>query len=278
MRVIRAAAAGACFGVQRALDLANQAAKDYPKVKSFGPLIHNPQVVAELAAAGVAPVDSVDDGYDGAIVIRSHGLGPAARATLDRPGIEVVDATCPHVLRAQQAAVKLAQTHGAVVVVGDPQHPEVNAILEYAEQAGGRVWAVDSPAHIPSDLPERVGVVVQTTQNREVFDSIVVALHDAAVETDIKDTICSATAQRQTAARELAGEVDAMVVIGGHNSSNTTRLYEICKAICTKTYHVETVSELNSVDFSSCETVGVTAGASTPESQIVPVEEYLERL
>ena len=278
MRTLRADSAGACFGVQRALTLAQRAAEDYDQVKSLGPLIHNPQVVAQLAQSGVEAVSAVDPSYRGAVVIRSHGVGPVEHEALNRDGLVVIDATCPHVARAQRAAVELAQRYLVVLVVGDAQHPEVEAIRAFAQQAGGDVRIVDEPASIPADLPAQVGVVVQTTQNREVFDAIIAALKEAGVEADVRDTICNATSKRQAAARDLAARVDAMVVIGGHNSSNTTRLYEICKTICAKTYHIETVSELDADDFVDCETVGITAGASTPESQILPVEEFFERL
>jgi len=278
MRVIRANAAGACYGVQRALDMAAQAAAEYDDVKSLGPLIHNPQVVAELAKRGMAVVDEAAEDLTGTVIIRSHGVGPAARAKLDDLGVTVVDATCPHVLRAQQAASKLAREHGFVVVIGDPHHPEVDAIRGYAELAGGEVCIVDAPESVPAKLPAKVGVVVQTTQNRTVFDAIIRALEDIGAELDVKDTICSATTKRQDAARSLASTVDAMVIIGGHNSSNTTRLYEICHEICPKAYHIESIEELDPADFSGCATVGITAGASTPESQIVPVERFLERL
>ena len=278
MKVIRANAAGACYGVQRALDMAAKAADEYDDVKSLGPLIHNPQVVAELAERGMSVVDEATEGLTGTVVIRSHGVGPAARAKLEELGVTIVDATCPYVLRAQQAASKLASEHGFVVVVGEPHHPEVEAICEYAELAGGTVRIVDTPEAIPDDLPPKVGVVVQTTQNRAVFDEIVSALAGIGIEMDVKDTICSATSKRQDAARELAKCVDAMIVIGGHNSSNTTRLYEICRSICPKAYHVESTEELDPGEFSGCATIGITAGASTPESQIAPVEEFLERL
>ena len=278
MKVIRATAAGACYGVQRALDMAHEAAISHECVQSLGPLIHNPQVVDELEAQGMTVAKDVSAITADTVVIRSHGVGPYARQALESSKVEIVDATCPHVLRAQKAAAKLAHEYGSVVVVGDPVHPEVDAIREYAEQAGGTVWVVDSPDAIPETLPDMVGVVVQTTQNRAVFEAILSALGERGVSTDVKDTICASTAKRQSAARELANTVDAMVVIGGHNSSNTTRLYEICKALCPKTYHIESVKELHAADFDGCETIGVTAGASTPEDQICPVEEYLERL
>ena len=278
MRVIRADAAGACYGVQRALDLAYRASEDNHRVQSLGPLIHNPLVVSELAQRGVRVVDEAKDIHGGTVIIRSHGVIPSEKRLLEERATEVIDATCPYVLRAQNAAKALAEQYGAVVVIGDPVHPEVEAICAYAQEAGGAVWVVDSAGRIPDDLPATLGIVVQTTQNRAVFEQIIGVLQTRGICLHVKDTICSATSQRQNAAKELAAQVDAMVVIGGHNSSNTTRLYEICEAICPRTYHIETLEELEPVGFDGCEVIGITAGASTPENQIAPVQEYLERL
>jgi 4-hydroxy-3-methylbut-2-enyl diphosphate reductase len=281
MNVVRASAAGACFGVQRALDMAYRCAQAQRPVASLGPLIHNPQVVSQLESRGVTVLDSVaslEGRKASTVIIRSHGVGPSVRAELERTGVQIADATCPHVLRAQRAGRQLAQKHGAVVVVGDPVHPEVAAIREHAELGGGRVWVVDSPDELPADLPSTVGVVVQTTQNRTVFEQVLGCLEGLGVQADVKDTICSATAERQQAARDLAAEVDAMVVIGGRNSSNTTRLYEICRQICPKTFHIEQPADLDASQLSGCMTVGVTAGASTPEDQIRAVEELLRGL
>ena len=278
MKVVRAEAAGACYGVQRALNLAFAAAENACDIKSLGPLIHNPKVVSELAERGISAVNSAAEVDSGTVIIRSHGVCPDERQTLERAGLEIVDATCPFVLRAQKAGATLAKTYGAVVVVGDANHPEVEAICAYAREAGGRVWTIDSPESIPQNLPDTLGVVVQTTQNRRVFEAILARLGELGIELDVKDTICEATAQRQHAARNLAATVDAMVVIGGHNSSNTTRLYEICLDICPRTYHIESAEELDPASFDGCAIVGITAGASTPENQIVAVESYLERL
>lgn len=278
MKVQRAEAAGACYGVERALDIARKAASEADDVKSLGPLIHNPQVVAELASKGVQVIDEVGDDLTGTIIIRSHGVGPGEMNALRAIGVDIADATCPFVLRAQKAAADLAKDVGYVVVVGDPHHPEVEAICAYAREAGGTVCVADAPEAVPEGLPVRIGVVVQTTQNRAVFEAVMRRIEEMGCSAIVKDTICSATAKRQGAAAELAQAVDAMVVIGGRNSSNTTRLYEICKALCPKTYHIEEVDELDAGDFEDCTSVGVTAGASTPETQIRPVVEYLERL
>lgn len=278
MEVVRAAEAGACYGVQRALDIARNEAAKSDDVKSLGPLIHNPQVVEQLQEAGVRVLHDVGPGVTGTVVIRSHGVPPQVKRDLLLSNVRIADATCPYVYRAQHAAASLAQDQHYVIVVGDPAHPEVEAICAYAREAGGEVQVIDGVASIPPVLPPSVGVVVQTTQKRRVLDEVLEALHRRGVATTVKDTICSSTAKRQKAAADLAGRVDAMVVIGGYNSSNTTRLYEICKPLCPKTYHIEVADELDASLFEGCGLIGVTAGASTPESQIAPVVEYLERL
>lgn len=278
MEVRKAEFAGACYGVQRALDMAAAAAAAGGTVQSLGPLIHNPVVVAKLEAFGVQEADTIDDITADAVIVRSHGVGPQVRAALEAGSARVVDATCPHVYRAQKAAADLARALRCVIVVGDAKHPEVEGLCAYAVQAGGQVHVAASPDDLPVDLPEAVGVVVQTTQSRAVFDAVLAALAARGIRTEVRDTICTATTKRQKAAAELAGQVDAIVVIGGHNSSNTTRLYEICKALCPQTVHIETAAELDPAFFAGAATVGVTAGASTPEDQITQVVDYLRQL
>ena len=255
MKVVRAAYAGACYGVQRALDLALKAVEDGGCAYTLGPLIHNPQVVAQLAECGVRAVDSVEDvAGAGTVVIRSHGVTPEVKRSVAACGLPLVDATCPHVARAQRAAADLAEQGRHVVVVGEEGHPEVEGLVACAREAGAPVSVVAGPDDLPETLEGPVGVVVQTTQTREALDAVVAALEERGVQLLVKNTICFATRQRQEAAAALAGEVDAMVVIGGRNSSNTTRLADICAA------------------------VGVTAGASTPEEQIEAVTTLLEAL
>ncbi|MGI6591392.1 MAG: 4-hydroxy-3-methylbut-2-enyl diphosphate reductase [Eggerthellaceae bacterium] len=276
--VKRARFAGACYGVKRALEMAETASQQTGTVQSLGPLIHNPSVVSHLQQAGVSVADSVSDITADRVIIRSHGVGPQVRRKLDEKDVQIIDATCPHVFRAQQAAAEVARDCGTVIVVGDAKHPEVEGLREYAEQAGGQVFIVGSADSLPDDLPDAVGVIVQTTQNRALFDAVIAALHARGIETEVRDTICTATMKRQAAAAELARQVDALVVIGGHNSSNTTRLFEICKKICPKTVHIESASELDPAFFDGCDAVGVTAGASTPEDQIIEVMDYLRDL
>lgn len=278
MRVVRARNAGACYGVQRALDMALAAVEGGGAASTLGPLIHNPQVVADLAARGVRAVEHVEDVHAGSIVIRSHGVTPAVRRAVASRGLPVVDATCPHVARAQKAAAQLGERLGRVVVVGEAGHPEVEGLVACAREAGAEVFVAACPADLPACLREPVGVVVQTTQTRAALDAVEAALRVRGVNPEVKNTICSATSQRQEAAAELAGEVDAIVVVGGRNSSNTTRLADICAASCPRTYHIESPDEVDPAWFAGCESVGVTAGASTPEAHIAAVVARLEAL
>lgn len=278
MKVIRAKHAGACYGVQRALDLAEKTVEEGEPATTLGPLIHNPKVVEALRAQGIGSVDSVEDVTTPAVLIRSHGVTPEVRRSAEDRGLRVIDATCPHVARAQKAAAELGRAGYAVVVVGEAGHPEVEGLFAYARETGARVIVAAVPDDVPNDLYDPVGVVVQTTQTASTLEAVVERIRELGCAPEVRDTICSATSQRQKAAAALAGEVDAIVVIGGRNSSNTTRLAEICALSCSRTHHIEDVAELEPAWFEGCATVGVTAGASTPESQIDEVTSALEAL
>ena len=323
MKVVLAEYAGACYGVQRALDMAYEEASGSARVCTLGQLIHNPGVVHELEEMGVRVAGDVEDiakilriaknaqegtlenssersrgneperalanaskraqkadrkGAEDVVIIRSHGVTPDVREALDVLDVRVADATCPHVLRAQKGAAKLAQQGCHVIVVGEPGHPEVEGLRAYALREGAKVDVVSAPEYVPENLHAPVGVVVQTTQRRANLEAIVAAIEAQGVTPEIKDTICLATSQRQDAATQLAAQVDAMVIIGGRMSSNTTRLAEICQAACPRAFHIESSEEIDPAWFEGCETVGVTAGASTPENQIARVIEMLEAL
>lgn len=278
LAIVRAEYAGACYGVQRALDLTLETAGEDKAVCTLGPLIHNPQVVADLEKQGIRVAQGVDDCCDEAVVIRSHGVVPEVIDTLTARGLEVIDATCPHVLRAQRAAAKLAREGYHVLVVGEAGHPEVEGILAHARREGKNCTVVGSVSDIPNQLAGPVGIVVQTTQSHQKLAEIVGALEARGVEPCVKDTICFATIQRQDAARDLASSVDVMLVIGGRNSSNTTRLYEMCQQCGNAVYHIERASEIDPAWFESVKSVGISAGASTPENQIEEVVSYLETL
>lgn len=275
MKVKLAQYAGACYGVERALTLTSEAAEGSSEVHTLGPLIHNPQVVSELAAQGISEVEKVEDAPEGVLVIRSHGVTPQVLKAAYDKGLTVVDATCPYVKKAQKAATQLREQGYEVLIVGEKGHPEVEAIDAYA---GSESLVIQDPADLPGSLPEGpLGIVVQTTQNAVNLDAIIAALKKRGEKPLVKNTICFATTQRQESAALLAQEVDAMVVVGGRNSGNTTRLAEICEAVCSNTHHIERPQELDPQWFEGVKTVGVTAGASTPQGQITAVVEALEQ-
>jgi len=276
MKVELADYAGACYGVERALSLTSQAASDYSKVHTLGPLIHNPQVVSELAERGISVVESVEQAKEGVLVIRSHGVAPQVIDEAHEHNLMVVDATCPYVKKAQRAATELRRQGFSVVIVGEKGHPEVEAIDAHA---GSESLVVQDPADLPEELPKGpVGIVVQTTQNVAHLDDIVRALKQRGVNPLVRNTICFATTQRQESAELLAHKVDAMVVVGGRNSGNTTRLAEICELVCPNTHHIERPEEIDPLWFEGVQAVGVTAGASTPQEQIAAVVTALQRL
>lgn len=276
MRVVVARHAGVCYGVERALRLADEAAQTGGHVTTFGPLIHNPQAVAALEAKGVAVASRLDDVDGGTLVIRSHGVDPAVITAAEERGLHVVDATCPFVRAAHTCAADLAKSGYSVLIVGESDHPEVEGILAHA---GGTALIVQDVADLPAKLPgKRIGIVVQTTQSLARLQSIVDALLGRVTELRVCNTICSATAKRQEAAAVLADEADVIVVVGGHNSGNTTRLVQICAERNPRTHHVETAEEIDPAWFAGATTVGVTGGASTPDVQIRGVIDAIEAL
>lgn len=276
MKVQVARHAGVCYGVERALKLADEAAAAGREVHTLGPLIHNPQAVEALRRRGVAVAGCLEDADDGILVIRSHGVDPAIIDEAADRGLDVVDATCPFVSSAQQAAAELHADGYTVIIVGEADHPEVEGIVAHT---GGPAIVVEEAADLPARLPSRrVGIVVQTTQTLDRLNQVVSALLPRVSELKVHNTICSATGKRQRSAEELAASVDVMVVVGGHNSGNTTRLAEICRAVNPRVHHVETAGELEPSWFAGAHTVGVTAGASTPDEQMAGVVAAIEAM
>lgn len=269
--------AGACYGVERALKLATQAANKAPKpVHTLGPLIHNPLVVADLEAAGVYEADTPSEAQEGTLIIRAHGVTPDVMSAACDAGLNVVDATCPYVKRVHHAAERLSQQGLQVVVVGEQGHPEVVGIVGHA---GENAVIVSSEEDLDNvELKKRVGVVVQTTQTLERLRQIVDVLLTRVDELTIVNTICEATSERQSAARELAHKADVMVVVGGKSSGNTRRLAQICLESCLHTYHIESADEIDPTWFNGAQVIGITAGASTPEAHISAVVERIEQV
>lgn len=266
MEIVLADGAGFCFGVKRALDLTAKTIRETDPAKpihTLGPLIHNPQVVTQLKAQGVEVMEQPGDKSSGVVIVRSHGVAPKVMEELKEFDYDVVDATCPFVHRAMRWAKQLHDEGYQVIIVGDRDHPEVQAILGYTDDTAHVVSTPQEIQKLP--IASRVGIIAQTTQSVSNFQACVDELAGMVEDLKAFDTICTATEQRQTSAWELAAQVDVMVVIGGRNSANTKRLAELCKEQGTATYHIETPEELKSQWFTGVKRAGVTAGASTPD-------------
>ena len=262
MEVILAEHLGFCYGVKRAIEIARQNASTDGTSSTLGPIIHNPQMVERLRNEGVGTVSSLDEMEDGLVIIRSHGVGPKVYEEAESRGLELVDATCPHVKKAQLSAKLLSEEGYTVVIVGEKNHPEVKSIFEWTAH-GAHIIETEAEAEA---LPRigKLGIVSQTTFSGEKFRSIVSCLLEKSREIKILRTICTATDLRQEAALELAENVDIMIVVGGKNSANTSRLAQLCATKC-KTYHIETVAELQDEWLDHVNKIGITAGASTPD-------------
>jgi 4-hydroxy-3-methylbut-2-enyl diphosphate reductase len=267
--------AGFCFGVKRAIDLVEKTLNEQSKVYTLGPIIHNPQEVKRLEEKGVKILKDIDCVKSGCIVLRTHGVSLGLRNRLEKDkAISVIDATCPFVKKAQDIVKNLSSEETTIVIVGEKSHPEVEALLSYGE---GKCVVVGNPKEaVEFKGVGDLSIVSQTTQTPQNFNAIVEILKDKFKVT-IYNTICKATLERQEAAENLAEKVDLMLVIGGKNSGNTTRLAEICKAQ-TGTYHIETVDEIDNKWFKNFEIIGLTAGASTPDSIIKSVERRVREI
>lgn len=268
MKVIVAEHCGFCYGVKRAVAMAQKAGAESGNAATLGPLIHNPQMIEDLAKEGVACKNSLDEFAQGETVIfRSHGEGPETYNEAEKLNLNIIDATCPNVRMAQQKAAQAARDGYFPVIVGEKNHPEVKSILKWA---GKNAIVIEYVKDI-SDVPqmERYAVIIQTTFELAKFEKILAQLKkERPGEYRVERTICMATAQRQNAALKLAGEVDAIIVIGGRASANTRHLYELVADKCPKAYHIETAAELQPEMFRDCHKIGITAGASTPDRLI----------
>ena len=259
---------GFCYGVKRAVELAQGAAREHVQGGTLGPLIHNPQLINELAAQGIACREGLDEFSPGeTVIIRSHGVGPEVYAEAEQKGLKILDATCPNVRLAQKKAAQAAADGYYPVIVGEKNHPEVKSILKWAGKSAICIECIKDISSVPQK--ERYGVIIQTTFELQKFEDILRELQkERPGEYRVERTICLATSQRQGAAVELAKESDAVVVIGGRNSANTRHLFELVQANCRKAYHIETADELNADMLRDCHKIGITAGASTPDRLI----------
>lgn len=265
-KVFVAKSAGFCWGVRRAFDKVMDTVKsknETENVFTYGPLIHNPQAVKMLEDMGVGVLDEIPDHIKGTIFIRTHGLSPEEREKLRQSGAKICDSTCPDVGIIQGIVRKHVRKGYHAIIVGNREHPEVMALLGYAENKGIAVSTRDEIEHLPKNW-KHVCVVAQSTQKEDKFAELVEFIKTIYPSAVIFNTICSSTTERQEEVRELAREVDAMVVVGGYNSANTSKLAQISREIGTPTFHIETEHEIKANDFKDFDKIGVTAGSSTP--------------
>ena len=277
MDVRLAKTAGFCFGVKRAVETVyEQVAKDENrKIYTYGPIIHNQEVIKDMKSKGVEVIETEEELQklsSGVVIIRSHGVPKRIHHILERQGLVCVDATCPFVKKIHNIVEKESQAGKHIVIIGDENHPEVKGIQGWA---GDNVTVIKTEEQaesfsVPQDTP--VCVVSQTTFNYNKFKYLVEILSKKSYNINVLNTICSATKERQTEAESIAKEVDVMIVVGDKHSSNTQKLFEICHGACDNTYYIQTLEDLDMNQLKSVKTVGITAGASTPNNIIEEVQ------
>jgi len=275
MQIVVAEKAGFCFGVKRAIDIALDCAGEMKEgVYTFGPLIHNPQVVEKLRLMGIKPIMDIHSPEIKTLIIRTHGVAPKVYGEISSLGYKVVDATCPFVKKAQHYGKKLKEEGYQVLILGDREHPEVKSLLGFA---GDDVIVIGNNEPIPP-LRERVGIIVQTTQPFEALKRLLSGVVTIVKEVKVYNTICDSTSLRLEETRNLAKEVDVMIVVGGKVSANTTQLFTLSREFCPRVYFIERANELQKEWFNGTERVGITGGASTPRWIIDEVVEKLKEI
>ena len=278
MRVLLADEYGFCFGVERAVEMVEEAVSEGDTVRSLGPLIHNEQEMSRLATHGVRTIsEPVQIQRGETAVIRAHGVTPQVEAELRAKASKVVDATCPFVTKVQKLASRAAAENRHVVIVGNPEHPEMIGVFGYAPNHAFVVSSAEEVAKLPT-LKSPLVVSQTTIKLQNLLDVADAVRGKAEGETQVVNTICSATRDRQDAARALAGEVDAFYIIGGRHSSNSRKLLAVCAEQCAKSFLIETEDEINPEDLRGAKQVGLTAGASTPNWLIEKVSKRLNEI
>ena len=282
MKVTLAKSAGFCFGVKRAVDtvyeqLEKSVSGNQP-IYTFGPIIHNEEVVHDLEEKGVTVLESVEELEErapqgGTVIIRAHGVEKGISGKIKELGYTLVDATCPFVLKIHRLVEKYSTDGAQIVIIGNEKHPEVKGIKSWSLDPHTAVISTPEEAEkYQAKSGKKVCIVAQTTFNYNKFQELVEIINKKGYDIIVLNTICNATEERQTEAAKIARDVDAMIVIGGRNSSNTQKLFEICKNECNNTYYIQTVKDLDVTCFESIDNVGITAGASTPNKIIEEVQ------
>ena len=279
MEVRTAKSAGFCFGVKRAVEQAyNQLERSDKPVYTYGPIIHNEEVVRDLEEKGVKVIkteEELQNLYGAVVIIRSHGVGRRIYDIMEENGIEIIDATCPFVKKIHRIAVEQNQAGRRLIIIGNENHPEVEGIKGWGNE---NTLVVETPGQaeaLPLLEGEKLCIVAQTTFNYNKFQDLVEKFSKTRYDILVLNTICNATQERQVEAKRIASEVDAMIVIGGKSSSNTQKLYDICQRECENTYYIQTLGDLDPDCVNSVRSVGITAGASTPNQIIEEVHTYV---
>lgn len=276
-KVTVAKSAGFCFGVKRAIDMVYaQAEKSTRPIYTYGPIIHNEEVVKDLESKQVYMIedlDELDQKEKGIVIIRSHGVAKQTYETIKEKGFQVIDATCPFVLKIHKIVEKHSKDGYHIIIIGNDKHAEVEGIKGWCNPDETTVIEnVEETKNLNINNEKNVCIVSQTTFNNNKFQELVEIIQKKGYNIIVLNTICSATQERQTQAKELAAKSDAMIVIGGKQSSNTQKLFEISKKECENTYYIQTIKDLDLTRLKSTDNVGITAGASTPNNIIEEVQ------
>ena len=275
MEVILAKSAGFCFGVKRAVDTVYEQTGTRRKIYTYGPIIHNEEVVRDLEQKGVKVLGNeteLNALTEGTVVIRSHGVERRINDAIAEKGLHCVDATCPFVKKIHRIVEKESAAGRRIIIIGNRNHPEVEGICGWSLTEPVVIESMEEAEKFKADPEEKLCIVSQTTFNYNKFQELVEIICKKGYDIIVLNTICNATEERQTEARAIAEQVDAMIVIGGRNSSNTQKLFEICKNECKNTYYIQTVKDLDLAEVRSVDNVGITAGASTPNNIIEEVQ------
>ena len=278
MEVLLAKSAGFCFGVKRAVEKVYEQIQKEQKIYTYGPIIHNEEVVKDLEKHGVQVIegeDALKELKEGAVVIRSHGVPKRIYELIEKNGLDCIDATCPFVKRIHNIVEKESSEGKKIVIIGNPGHPEVEGIMGWSQTPAEVIESRQEAESLVVDEQAPLCVVSQTTFNYNKFQELVEIFQKRGYNVNVVNTICNATEERQKEAGEIAAKVDAMIVIGGRHSSNTQKLYEICREKCAATFFIQTLEDLHLELPKTAALVGITAGASTPNNIIEEVQNYV---
>ncbi len=278
MEVVVAKSAGFCFGVKRAVETVYAEVEKGKKIYTYGPIIHNEEVVKDLEEKGVVVLEGEEELAnltEGTVIIRSHGVEKRIQKLIEDKGLECIDATCPFVKRIHRIVDEAGRDKKEVVIAGNPGHPEVEGIVGWTDADATILETIKEAKQFERKTDAQFCLVSQTTFNYKKFQDIVEIFEKKGYNGIVVNTVCNATEERQTEARKIAASVDVMIVIGGKHSSNTRKLYEICKQECENTYFIQTLDDLHLEIPKSVRLVGITAGASTPKKIIEEVQNYV---